>query len=138
MSSPEKGQILTANRLRDGEVVFLTHNGQWSENIDAAVLAVEPQAAAALESRGKADEKANLVTGTYLFAAERIEGHVRASHRGRLRGQDGSVGRLLGSALRVPPRSRRQHRRAVRAAGVASVEGAGTMSSCPTISSPGW
>lgn len=86
MSNPEKGQILTANRLRDGEVVFLTHNGQWSENIDAAVLAVEPQAAAALEARGKADEKANLVTGTYLFAAERIGGHVRASHiRERIR-----------------------------------------------------
>ena len=86
MSSPEKGQILTANRLRSGEVVFLTHTGQWSENIDAAVLAVEPQAAAALEARGKADVKANLVTDPYLFAAERIEGRVRANHiRERIR-----------------------------------------------------
>jgi Protein of unknown function (DUF2849) len=76
----EKGKILTANRLRDGEVVFLTHSGQWSENIDGAVLATEPQAQAALEVRGKDDERINLVTGVYLFEAERRDGHVFASH----------------------------------------------------------
>ncbi|CAN5543727.1 DUF2849 domain-containing protein [soil metagenome] len=86
MSTTEKGQILTANRLRDGEVVFLNRSGVWSENIDAATLAVEPQAAAALEARGKDDEKATLVTGAYLFDAERVEGHIRASHiRERIR-----------------------------------------------------
>lgn len=86
MSTPEKGQILTANRLRDGEVVFLNRSGVWSENIDAATLALEPQAAAALEARGKEDEQANLVTGAYLFAAERVEGHILASHiRERIR-----------------------------------------------------
>ncbi len=76
----EKGKILTANRLRDGEVVFLTHSGQWSENIDGAVLATEPQAQAALEVRGKDDERINLVTGVYLFDAERRDGHVFATH----------------------------------------------------------
>jgi hypothetical protein len=76
----EKGKILTANRLHDGEVVFLTHSGQWSENIDGAVLATEPQAQAALEARGKEQERDNVVTGVYLFDAERREGHVFASH----------------------------------------------------------
>ena len=47
MSNPEKGQVMTANRLRDGDVVFLTRSGVWSEKIDDAVLALEPQAAAA-------------------------------------------------------------------------------------------
>jgi hypothetical protein len=79
-TTSEKGKILTANRLRDGEVVFLTHSGQWSENIDGAVLATEPQAQAALEVRGKDDERVNLVTGVYLFDAERRDGHVFASH----------------------------------------------------------
>ena len=79
-TATEKGKILTANRLRDGEVVFLTHSGQWSENIDGAVLATEPQAQAALEVRGKDDERVNLVTGVYLFDAERRDGHVFASH----------------------------------------------------------
>ena len=76
----EKGKILTANRLHDGEVVFLTHSGQWSENIDSAVLATEPQAQAALEARGKEQERVNVVTGVYLFDAERRDGHVFATH----------------------------------------------------------
>jgi hypothetical protein len=76
----EKGKILTANRLRDGNVVFLTHSGQWSENIDGAVLATEPRAQAALEARGKDQERANAVTGVYLFDAERRGGHVFATH----------------------------------------------------------
>jgi hypothetical protein len=86
MSVSEKGQALTANRLRDGAVVFFTRSGDWSETIDAAVLATEPQAAKALEARGKDDERATLVTGAYLFDAEREDGHVRALHiRERIR-----------------------------------------------------
>jgi predicted NAD/FAD-binding protein len=82
----EKGQVMTANRLRDGVVVFMTRAGGWSEKIDDAALALEPQAAAALEARAKEDERATLVTGSYLFDAERIGSHVRASHiRERLR-----------------------------------------------------
>ena len=79
-TATEKGKILTANRLNDGEVVFLTHSGQWSDNIDGAVLATEPQAQAALEVRGKEQERVNVVTGVYLFDAERRDGHVFATH----------------------------------------------------------
>jgi Protein of unknown function (DUF2849) len=94
MSTPEKGQVMTANRLRDGEVVFLNRSGVWSEKIDDAVLALEPQATAALEARAAEDVKSTLVTGTYLFDAERIEGKIRASHfRERIR--------TLGPTVRV-------------------------------------
>jgi uncharacterized protein DUF2849 len=94
MSATEKGQALTANRLRDGAVVFLTRSGEWSETIDAAVLATEPQAAKALEARGKEDERTTLVTGVYLFDAERVDGRVRADHiRERIR--------ALGPTVRV-------------------------------------
>ena len=86
MSEIEKGQVMTANRLRDGEVVFLTRSGEWNEKIDEAVLALEPQATAALEARAKDDEKATLVTGSYLSDAERRDGRVRAAHiRERMR-----------------------------------------------------
>ena len=86
MKAIEKGQVMTANRLRDGEVVFLTRSGQWNERIDEAVLAQEPQALAALEMRAEEDVKATLVTGTYLFDAERIDGKIRATHiRERIR-----------------------------------------------------
>ena len=49
MSTLEKGQIVTANRLRDGIAVFLNRSGQWSEKIDEATLALEPEAAGALD-----------------------------------------------------------------------------------------
>jgi hypothetical protein len=86
MSNIEKGQVLTANRLRDGAVVFYSRAGGWSESIDEAVLALEPQAAKTLEARGKEDEAVTLVTGVYLFDATRENGHVKAHHiRERIR-----------------------------------------------------
>jgi hypothetical protein len=97
MTITEKGQVLTANRLRDGEVVFLTRAGTWSQSIDEATLALEPQAAAALEARGRDDEKATIITGAYLFDAERVDGHVRATHiRERIRTLGPSVRLDLG------------------------------------------
>lgn len=81
-----KGQVLTANRLRDGEVVFLTSAGGWSENIDEAAIALSKEEAAAFEARGAEAVKATLVTGIYLFDAERKDGRVRALHiRERIR-----------------------------------------------------
>jgi hypothetical protein len=86
VSASEKGQIVTANRLRDGIVVFLNRSGQWSERIDEATLALEPEAARALETRAKADEAGCVVTGSYLIDAERQEGRIRAAHiRERMR-----------------------------------------------------
>ena len=97
MTTTEKGQVLTANRLRDGEVVFLTRSGQWSEQIDDSALALEPEAAKALEARGEEDSRNTLVTGAYLFAAERREGHVYAVHiRERIRTLGPTVRRDLG------------------------------------------
>lgn len=97
MTTTEKGQLVTANRLRDGAVVFLTRAGQWSETIDEAVLALEPQAAAALEARAREAEKATLVTGSYLVDAERRDGRVRATHiRERMRALGPTVRRDLG------------------------------------------
>jgi hypothetical protein len=84
--SVEKGQAITANRLSDGEVVFLTRSGQWSPSVDEAALALEPDATKALEARGREAEAANIVTGAYLFDAERRDGRVRALHiRERIR-----------------------------------------------------
>ena len=97
MSEVEKGQVMTANRLGDGEVVFLTRAGVWSEKIDDAVLAQEPQAVAGVEARAGVDENANLITGQYLFEATRIGGLIRANHiRERIRAQGPSVRLDLG------------------------------------------
>ena len=86
MTDIEKGQVMTANRLRDGDVVFLTRTGEWSETIDDAVLAQEPLAISALETRAAEAVTATLVTGQYLFDAERVGGKIRATHiRERIR-----------------------------------------------------
>ena len=79
MSDVEKGQVMTANRLRDGDAVFLTRAGIWSEKIDDAALVQEPQATAALEARAADDVIATLITGQYLIDAERIDGKIRAT-----------------------------------------------------------
>lgn len=97
MSSEEKGQVMTANRLKDGEVVFLTRAGGWSEKIDEATLALEPLAVAALEARANEAVEANVVTGQYLFEATRIEAKIRADHiRERIRSLGPSVRLDLG------------------------------------------
>jgi Protein of unknown function (DUF2849) len=97
MSVIEKGQVMTANRLRDGEVVFLTRAGTWNEKIDEAAMALEPQAKAALTARAAEDEKATVVTDAYLFDAERVDGRVRAIHmRERIRTLGPTVRRDLG------------------------------------------
>ena len=97
MSAEEKGQVMTANRLTDGVVVFLQRSGEWSEKVDDAVLALEPEAAAALEARAAQDVNANLVTGQYLFEATRVGGKIRADHiRERIRTLGPSVRLDLG------------------------------------------
>jgi len=97
MSGTEKGQALTANRLADGEVVFLTRAGAWSLSVDEAALALEPDAAKALEARGREAEAVNIVTGAYLFDAERRDGRVRALHiRERIRTLGPTVRQDLG------------------------------------------
>ena len=97
MTTPEKGQLVTANRLRDGIAVFLTRGGEWSETIDEAALALEPEAAKALEARARQDEIKTIVTGAYLIDAERRGGQVRAAHiRERMRALGPTVRRDLG------------------------------------------
>jgi len=45
--------IVTANRLRDGVVVFLTANGSWSEDISEARVAADKSETATLEADGQ-------------------------------------------------------------------------------------
>ena len=95
------GHVLTANRLSDGIVVFLTATSAWSENIDEAVLAREPLASEALEKRGVEFEQTNLVTGAYLIEAERDGASITPTHvRERIRACGPTVA-YLGS--QTPP-----------------------------------
>ncbi len=95
------GHVLTANRLADGLVVFLTPANTWSESIDDAVLAQEEIAASALERRGQEFEGTNLVTGAYMVEAQRSAGLITPAHvRERIRACGPTVAYL---AERTPP-----------------------------------
>ncbi len=55
------GQVITANRLSDGVVVFLDGAGQWSERLDhARVFADKTEATVGLEA-GRVAETGNLI-----------------------------------------------------------------------------
>ncbi len=74
-------QIVTANRLHDGLVVFLTADSAWSERIgDADAASDEPRARALMDIAKLAAADARVVE-PYLIDIEETEGRRRASHQ---------------------------------------------------------
>ncbi|KJE36430.1 hypothetical protein UF64_04610 [Thalassospira sp. HJ] len=63
-------QVVTANRLDDGLVVFLTSDGSWSENINDARTAEGKEAADALLAEASAPELDIVIVGPYLIDVE--------------------------------------------------------------------
>ena len=85
-------QVLTANRLDDGRVVFLTEDGSWSPRLSEARVAGDAAAEAGLEALGAADEAACRVIGCYLIPVSERAGRIEAtSARERIRAQGPSV-----------------------------------------------
>jgi hypothetical protein len=64
MAKAFKPKIVSANDLFDGDVVYLTSNGNWTRQIAKAAVAQEPDAAETLLAR--ADQPAKVV-GPYLL-----------------------------------------------------------------------
>ncbi|HTQ15397.1 MAG TPA: DUF2849 domain-containing protein [Rhizomicrobium sp.] len=89
-------QVLTANRLRDGAVVY-GRAGAWVETFEMAeVFEAKETADAALAGAGE-DVKARLVVNPYLFAVRRDGETVRAvEEREIVRSEGPSVRRDLG------------------------------------------
>ena len=67
VKNPE-AQIVTANRLRDGAVVYLTPNGGWSSAISDAAVARDAAAAERLTAAGNQAAADQVVVGPYLIA----------------------------------------------------------------------
>ena len=61
MNKTSTVSILTANRLRDGIVVFLDFEGDWSETLAEAVVARSADEVRALQERGTYDAVRNIV-----------------------------------------------------------------------------
>ncbi len=97
-------QILTANRLTDGTVVYLTAAGTWTSEIRKSVVAREERAASALLARGQRDVEAAVVVAPYLIAAlEDGEGPRAQSLREQIRaaGPSQPVADAVASAINL-------------------------------------
>jgi hypothetical protein len=99
--------VITANRLTDGVVVFQTSDNGWAEDFNrAAVLPDAPATAEALK-RAKQDEGDNLVVDPYAIVVEERNGHLAPKAlREAIRATGPTIRRDLGKqALGQAPRS---------------------------------
>lgn len=61
------GQMILANRLTDGRVVFLAADGSWVDDIAAGALTTDDSAARQLLETARQAEAGNLVIEPYLI-----------------------------------------------------------------------
>jgi Protein of unknown function (DUF2849) len=77
-----RGSVLTANRRADGAVVFLDFEGDWSDNLAAAMVARAADERRALSDRGRYEAERRQVVDPHLVEVEEIEGRlIRLGHR---------------------------------------------------------
>jgi hypothetical protein len=89
-------EIITANRLRDGAVVWLGHHDDWVERIQDAATFDETKIDAALEA-GNEGARHQLVVDVYRVPVELKDGYtVPKTYRERIRAQGPSVRLDLG------------------------------------------
>lgn len=88
-----KTQVMTANRLGDGAVVYLAGNDKWELTLKAAEVAENEEDATRLEERAGLALKQQKVVGPYLFAVARSgDGIVPVSQREIIRAAGPTVG----------------------------------------------
>ena len=82
--------VVTANRLKDGIVVYLGSDGRWTEEIGHARIAETEDEVAALEAQAAEAVKARVVVAVYPMDVALNDGavdplsvreRIRASHR---------------------------------------------------------
>jgi hypothetical protein len=85
-------QIVTANRLIDGAVVYLTADGGWSEDFADAAVAADEAGAKALAATGEAAVAAQLVVAPYRAEVGLEQGRpVPADMKERIRARGPSI-----------------------------------------------
>jgi hypothetical protein len=87
-----RAQVMTANRLRDGDVVYLTAGGGWSIWLRDAGVVHDESGQTDLEARAKRAEQDRLVVGPYLMAvAESADGPQPIGTREKIRAKGPTV-----------------------------------------------
>ena len=92
-------QIVTANRLRDGAVVYLTAQGRWSETLACGAVAEEPAALADLLAQAERSVADRVVVAPYAFAVTpRADGPHPVQKREQIRAAGPTVHPQFGRA----------------------------------------
>ncbi len=90
-------RIVTANRLTDGTVVYLTAEEDWSEWVGEARIAVGDEESAAVLALAERPEQRVRVVGPYLIEVAEENGRPRpVSNREIIRASGPTVRRDLG------------------------------------------
>jgi hypothetical protein len=90
-------QVVIANRLSDGVVVFLGPDARWAEQIDDAEIARSDEDGARLEAAARASEARDEVVDPYLIdITDGPDGIQPTRYRERIRAQGPSVRADLG------------------------------------------
>jgi hypothetical protein len=90
-------QAVTANRLGDGEVVYLAPDGRWSERLDDCRLTTGEAAGADLMEAAAEAERTQIVIGAYLIDLDRHGDSLRPARlRESVRVRGPTVRRDLG------------------------------------------
>ena len=66
--------IISANRLTDGHVVYLSHNGRWSENIVDGRTAKNEEESTALLAEAQVSVTGGLVVDPYVVSISNDNG----------------------------------------------------------------
>ncbi len=92
--------VITANRLTDGVVVFQTADG-WSEDFNRAAVCADPQATSSALERAKQDEASNIVVDPYAVTVAERNGHTAPKAlREAIRAAGPTIRRDLGKQAR--------------------------------------
>jgi hypothetical protein len=94
-------KVLAANRLIDGEAVWLAPDGRWAETLQAAEIARDPDRQSRLAEAGKASAARNEVLDVELIDVEFVDGRIVPIRlRERIRAGGPSIHPELGKQAR--------------------------------------
>ena len=103
-------KVVTANRLGDGDVVYLTAEGAWSPWLEEARASADPARQATLLTIAERAVTARLVVEPYLMPVAEEAGARRAlSQREKIRARGPTVRRDLGKQAEPGPQEEFRH-----------------------------
>lgn len=71
---PDSLKIVTANRLREGDVVYLTDTGKWSTYLNESRASRDPVAIDAMLAEAAADVAARKIVAPYAMEVIEVDG----------------------------------------------------------------